>query len=132
MTRNRLKSDQGELWLRVPVWKKALDLLLNCGPKSRESHLCPTHRRIKARNVRNFTRRLQIRWRDYCANKISFAEFDASVQGWINHVRTPIPGDYGGISWSGPLSARSSSLTLICNGSFTPSPLAGEGGDGGN
>jgi hypothetical protein len=21
MTRNRLKSDQGELWLRVPVWK---------------------------------------------------------------------------------------------------------------
>lgn len=22
MTRNRLKSDQGELWLRVPVWKK--------------------------------------------------------------------------------------------------------------
>ncbi|WP_049780599.1 hypothetical protein [Nitrosococcus halophilus] len=47
----------------------------------------PTHRRVKARNVRNFTRRLQARWRDYCADKISFAEFDASVQGWINHMR---------------------------------------------
>ncbi|RIL11758.1 hypothetical protein DCC79_03790 [bacterium] len=47
----------------------------------------PTHRRVKARNVRNFTRRLRARWTDYCANRISFAEFDASVQGWINHVR---------------------------------------------
>jgi RNA-directed DNA polymerase len=44
----------------------------------------PTHRRVKARNVRCFTRCLRARWRDYCAGKISFAEFDASVQGWIN------------------------------------------------
>ncbi len=47
----------------------------------------PTHRRVKARNVRNFTRRLRERWGEYCAGRISFAEFDASVQGWINHVR---------------------------------------------
>ena len=47
----------------------------------------PTHRRIKARNVRNFSRRLRERWREYCAGEISFAEFDVSVQGWINHVR---------------------------------------------
>jgi hypothetical protein len=47
----------------------------------------PAHRRIKARNVRNFERRLHARWRDYCVGEISFAEFDASVQGWFNHVR---------------------------------------------
>lgn len=47
----------------------------------------PEHRKIKARNVRNFSRRLRARWRDYCAGRISFGEFDSSVQGWINHVR---------------------------------------------
>jgi hypothetical protein len=47
----------------------------------------PTHRRVKARNVRNFRRRLRDRWQAYCNGAISFAEFDASVQGWINHVR---------------------------------------------
>lgn len=47
----------------------------------------PTHRRVKARKVRDFGRRLRARWREYCAGKISFAEFDAGVQGWINHVR---------------------------------------------
>lgn len=47
----------------------------------------PTHRRVKARNVRNFRRRLHDRWQAYCDGAISFAEFDAGVQGWINHVR---------------------------------------------
>jgi hypothetical protein len=47
----------------------------------------PDHRRIKGRNVREFSRRLCGRWRDYCAGRISFGEFDATVQGWINHVR---------------------------------------------
>ncbi len=47
----------------------------------------PTQRRIKARNVVKFSRRLRDRWDEYCAGEISFAEFDASVQGWINHVR---------------------------------------------
>lgn len=47
----------------------------------------PTHRRLKARNVVKFSQRLQARWKEYCAGKITFAEFDASVQGWINHVR---------------------------------------------
>jgi retron-type reverse transcriptase len=45
------------------------------------------HRRVKARNVHNFRRRLRDRWQAYCTGEISFAEFDASVQGWINHVR---------------------------------------------
>ena len=47
----------------------------------------PDHRRVKARNVRNFRRRLRERWQGYCACAISFATFDASVHGWINHVR---------------------------------------------
>ncbi len=47
----------------------------------------PTHRRVKARKVRHSTQRLghlYERWRE---GAISFGEFDASVQGWINHVR---------------------------------------------
>jgi len=47
----------------------------------------PTHRRVKARNVVKFTRRFRARWEEYCAGQITFAEFDASVKGWVNHVR---------------------------------------------
>lgn len=47
----------------------------------------PTHRRLKARNVVKFDRRLRLLWSEHCAGRITFAEFDASVQGWINHVR---------------------------------------------
>ena len=47
----------------------------------------PTHRRVKARNVVKFSRRLRERWSEYTAGRITFAEWHASVQGWINHVR---------------------------------------------
>jgi len=47
----------------------------------------PDHRKVKARQVRHASRRLGQRYAAYCAGEISFAEFDASVQGWINHVR---------------------------------------------
>jgi RNA-directed DNA polymerase len=47
----------------------------------------PTHRLLKRRNAVNFTRRLERNLRDYQAGEITFAELDASVQGWINHVR---------------------------------------------
>jgi RNA-directed DNA polymerase len=47
----------------------------------------PTHRRLKARKVYNFSRHLRNRWRAYCAGEITFTEFDATVQGWINHAR---------------------------------------------
>lgn len=47
----------------------------------------PTHRRVKARKVHHATRHLGERLDAYREGKISFAEFDASVQGWINHVR---------------------------------------------
>jgi RNA-directed DNA polymerase len=47
----------------------------------------PTHRRVKAGRVRRATRHLGERFDAWQAGRISFAEFDASVQGWINHVR---------------------------------------------
>ncbi|MBL8351154.1 MAG: hypothetical protein JNL87_12685 [Burkholderiaceae bacterium] len=46
----------------------------------------PGHRRVKARKVVQATRRLGERHAAWRAGAISFAEFDASVQGWINHV----------------------------------------------
>ena len=47
----------------------------------------PTHRRLKSRNAVRFTRRLSRNIDAYRDGDISFAELDASVQGWINHVR---------------------------------------------
>lgn len=47
----------------------------------------PTHRRIKSRNVVKFSRRLHARWSEYTSGQITFAEFDTSVKGWVNHVR---------------------------------------------
>ena len=47
----------------------------------------PTHRWLKRRNVLHFRRRLQRNISLYRRGNISFAELDASVQGWINHVR---------------------------------------------
>jgi hypothetical protein len=47
----------------------------------------PTHRRLKRRNVVNFTRRLETNLDLYAQGRITFAELDASIQGWVNHVR---------------------------------------------
>lgn len=47
----------------------------------------PTHRRLKARKVYNFSKRLRNRWQEFCAGEITFAEFDATVKGWVNHVK---------------------------------------------
>lgn len=47
----------------------------------------PDRRRVKARNVVKFDRRLRAAWAAYCAGAITFAELDASVKGWVNHVR---------------------------------------------
>ncbi len=46
-----------------------------------------THRRLKRRNVVYFRRRLASNMALYATGDISFAELDASVQGWINHAR---------------------------------------------
>ncbi len=47
----------------------------------------PAHRRLKRRNGVNFQRRFRRNLDAYRAGQIPFAELDASVQGWINHVR---------------------------------------------
>lgn len=47
----------------------------------------PTHRLLKRRNAVNFTRRFEQNLEAYRIGQVSFAELDASVQGWINHVR---------------------------------------------
>lgn len=47
----------------------------------------PTHRRLKRRNVLHFTQRLRHNLDLYAAGRLSFADLDASVAGWINHVR---------------------------------------------
>jgi hypothetical protein len=47
----------------------------------------PTHRLLKARKAVEATRHLGERFGAWQSGAISFAEFDASVQGWINHVR---------------------------------------------
>jgi len=47
----------------------------------------PTHRRIKGRKVVQGTRRLTARFDAWRSGHISFAEFDASVSGWVNHPR---------------------------------------------
>jgi hypothetical protein len=58
---------QGIPWLGFVVW--------------------PDHRRVKGRKVRHATARLGDRYDAWRGGKISFGEFDASVRGWINHVR---------------------------------------------
>jgi hypothetical protein len=47
----------------------------------------PTHRLLKRRNAVNFARRFTRNVELFGAGAIPFAELDASVQGWINHVR---------------------------------------------
>lgn len=74
--------------LRLTIHEDAAQVLpCECGIPWLGFVIFPTHRRVKARNVIKFSRRLGARWTDYCAGAISFAEFDASVQSWINHVR---------------------------------------------
>lgn len=46
----------------------------------------PTHKKLKRRNAVNFTGRFEHNLDLYAAGDISFAELDASVQGWIAHV----------------------------------------------
>ena len=47
----------------------------------------PYKRNLKGRNVRHGRRHLAQCYEKWRTGAISFAQFDASVQGWINHVR---------------------------------------------
>ena len=73
--------------MRLTVHARAQVVPVNAGIPWLGFVVFPTHRLLKARKVHHFSRRLHDRWRAYCAVEISFAEFDATVKGWINHVR---------------------------------------------
>jgi RNA-directed DNA polymerase len=74
--------------LRLVIHESAAQVLpVTCGIPWLGLVVYPTHRRVKARKVRLATHRLRARLDDYRAGRISFGELDASVQGWINHVR---------------------------------------------
>ncbi len=47
----------------------------------------PTHRLLKARMARSGRRRIETAWHAYLRGRISFAELDARVKGWVNHLR---------------------------------------------
>ena len=93
-------DDKAQLW----EWKQAIIERLaryRLTLHGREAQVAPTqagipwlgfvvypgHRRVKGRKVRNTRRALAARLAAYHAGEISFAELDASIAGWINHVR---------------------------------------------
>ena len=74
--------------LRLTVHESASQVLpVHCGIPWLGFVVYPGHRRVKGRKVRNAASALHERARAYRAGLISFAELDASVQGWVNHVR---------------------------------------------
>lgn len=73
--------------LRLTIHRKAQANPVETGIPWLGFVVFPTHRRLKRRNVIAFSRRLARNFGLYRAGRISFAELDAGVQGWINHVR---------------------------------------------
>ncbi len=74
--------------LRLTIHEECAQVMpVHCGIPWLGYIVLPSHRRVKARKVRNTTRRLEERYGAYRKGKISFAQFDASVKGWVNHVR---------------------------------------------
>ena len=47
----------------------------------------PSHRQLKRRKVNQFRRKLRILLAAYASGQLVFDKLDASIQGWINHVR---------------------------------------------
>lgn len=47
----------------------------------------PTHRRLKRRKGTVFQRKLRSLLRQYQRGEIAFRQLDASLEGWVNHVR---------------------------------------------
>jgi hypothetical protein len=74
--------------LRLVIHEEAAQVVpVGCGIPWLGFVVYPTHRRVKARKVRSATRHLGERLDAYHAGEISFGEFDASIKGWVNHVR---------------------------------------------
>ena len=59
----------------------------NCGIPWLGFVIYPDHRKLKARKARYATCHLAQRYDAWIDGNISFAELDASVSGWVNHVR---------------------------------------------
>lgn len=95
-----LSDSKSQLW----QWKQAIQKKLNTLRLRFHAHsaqvspvsqgipwlgmvIYPDHIRVKQRKIIHTNRKLKSRFEDWQQGKISFAEFDASVQGWINHVR---------------------------------------------
>ena len=92
-------NDKAELWAckrmvvarlareRLRVHEAQMQVLpTDCGIPWLGFVVYPTHRLLKRRNAVNFRRRLERNLDAYTRGEIGFAELDASVQGWINHV----------------------------------------------
>lgn len=74
--------------LRLTIHETAAQVLpTRCGIPWLGFLVYPTHRLVKARKLRATTRHLGERLDEYLAGRISFGELDASVKGWVNHIR---------------------------------------------
>ena len=73
--------------LRLTLHPEAQPAPAACGIPWLGFVVYPTHRKLKRRNVVRFSRRLDRNIGLYRQGRITFAELDAGVQGWINHVR---------------------------------------------
>ena len=74
--------------LRLTIHEPAAQVLpTQCGVAWLGFVVFPDRRLVKARKVRSTLRHLGSRMDDYLAGRISFGEFDASVKGWVNHIR---------------------------------------------
>ncbi len=95
-----LSNSKRELWywkqavkerleqLRLRFHQKSAQVMpVRCGIPWLGFVVYPDHRRVKSRKVVEASRRLEERFGAWQRGKISFADFDAGVQGWINHVR---------------------------------------------
>jgi retron-type reverse transcriptase len=49
--------------------------------------LFPDHRRVKRRKIIHFRRKLRRLADDYHTGNLAFSKLNASIQGWVNHVR---------------------------------------------
>jgi RNA-directed DNA polymerase len=93
-------DDKGQLWeWRAAVVEKLAELRLTLHSSRAQARpvtegipflgfvVYPTHRRLKRRKGISFHRRLRRLLEDYGQGRIEFERLDASVQGWINHLR---------------------------------------------
>ena len=73
---------------RLSIHESACQVLPTaCGAPWLGFVVYPDHRKLKARKARYATRHLAQRYNAWQDGTITFAELDASVNGWVNHVR---------------------------------------------